>query len=87
MTVSADEIADALIKKMREEKHTLWMDPETHSQQHEFIQVLIDERAEKLRRHKALEDKVMGTVVVGSVLAVLGLIGAGSLDWLKEHIK
>ena len=85
--INADEIAEALIKKMREEKHTLWLDPEIHSQQHEFLQILINERAEKLRRYKALVDKVMGTVIVGAVLTLLGLLGAGALDWLKGHLK
>lgn len=85
--LTPDEVAEAIIKKLKEDHHTFWIDPEIHSAQHEFIRALIEERADKLERRKAIADKIAGSLILSSVLALIGLIGAGSMDWIRNHIK
>ena len=84
---SAEKIADAVIQKIRDDKHVFWVDPETHAEQHEFLQMLMTERAEKLARRKAIEDKIAGSLILSFILALIGLIGAGAMGWVREHIK
>lgn len=83
----AGRIADAVVERLKKDHHALWLDPETHSQQHEFIQDLIAERAEKLARRKKMEDYVAGSLVLGGVLTILGLVGSGVIAWLKGSLK
>ena len=85
--MDAEQIADAVVAKLKTGHHALWLDPETHSQQHEFIQALIAERAEKLARRKAIQDRIAGSLILSGVLAILTLIGAGALDYFREHVK
>lgn len=87
MELKPEDIADAVLAKLKEDKHIFWIDPETHSQQHAFIQTLIEERAEKAARRKALEDKIAGSLILGFIITLIGLIGAGALDWIREHLK
>lgn len=60
---------------------------ESHIDQHKFIQMLIDEREEKKRRRKALEDKIAGSLILSVILGAITLIGSGAMDWLRGHIK
>lgn len=80
-------LADEIVKRMKEEHHTLWLDPETHAVQHEFLQLLMSEREERIKRRKALEDKIAGSVLLSLIMGMVALIGAGALDWLRAHIK
>ena len=82
-----EEIAEAILKKLKADHHAFWIDPEIHSEQHEFIKSLIQERADKLMRRKAVEDKIAGSVILTVVLGLVGLIGAGALDWIRNHLK
>lgn len=85
--ITPEELADALIAQLKDKHHTFWIDPELHSQQHEFIRTLIAERAEKMARRKAIEDRIAGSLLLGFVLTVVGLVGAGFLEWVRNHIK
>ncbi len=87
-------LADEIVKKLKEDHHAIWLDPETHALQHEFIVVLMQEheerrqsKLEKDARRKAIEDKVAGSLVLSLILTLLGLLGAGALDWLRTHLK
>jgi len=82
-----DKLAAAIVQKMKDEKHIFWIDPETHSDEHDFIKMMIQERADKLARRKAIEDKIAGSLIISGVLVVIGVIGAGVLSWLREHLK
>lgn len=92
--IDASTLADEIVKKLKEDHHAVWLDPETHALQHEFIVILMEEheerrqaKIEKDKRRKAIEDKVAGSLVLSLILTLVGLIGAGSLDWLRSHLK
>lgn len=83
--ISADAIAQAIIQQMRESGHALWIDPETHASQHQFIAEMIEERRERQARRKRIEEKIAGSFILSGLLLVVGLIGAGALEWLRKH--
>jgi len=85
MIPTADDIAHSIIAQMKESGHTLWIDPETHATQHEFIAELIEERRERNARRKRIEEKIAGSVILSGLLLLVGLIGAGALEWLRKH--
>ena len=89
MTTQFDsqEVADHIIKRMKEDHHIFWVDPEVHSAQHEFLQILIEERADKKARNDRIKEKVVGSVVLSGIMALVGLLGVGALDWIKTHLK
>ena len=82
-----DALADKLVDRLKEHHHTLWLDPETHSTQHEFIQMLIVEREERKARRKALEDKIAGSLLLSAVMGLIYLVGSGAMDWIRSHLK
>jgi len=86
-TTTAKEIADAVIEQMKEGGHALWIDPETHANQHEFIAEMIAERKERKARRQRIEEKVAGSIILSGIIFVIGLIGAGFIQWLQEHFK
>lgn len=81
---TADNIAKAIIDQMKASGHTLWIDPETHAAQHEFIAELIRERKERMERRRRIEEKIAGSVILSALLLLVGLIGAGALEWLRR---
>ena len=83
---TADNIAKAIIEQMKASGHTLWIDPETHAAQHEFISELIQERKERKERRKRIEERVVGSVLLSAIVGLVTLLGAGSLGWLREHL-
>lgn len=85
--MNVEELARAVVEEMKQNHHTLWLDPEIHSTQHEFIKMLIDERAEKNARRERIKEKVAGSLVLSLILGLIGLVGAGLLDWVRTHIK
>jgi hypothetical protein len=87
MMVTPEEVADAILAKLKTDRHTFWIDPETHSEQHEFIKTLIDERAEKLARAKAIQDKIAGSLILSGILLIVGFIGSGVMDYIRAHLK
>lgn len=86
MAHGVDELADAIIRKMKEEHHVFWVDPETHAEQHGFLSLLMKEREEKLARRKRIEEKIAGSVILSGVLFLIGIVGAGVLDYLKRKL-
>jgi hypothetical protein len=72
---------------MKEDNHIFWVDPEVHSAQHEFLQLLIEERAEAKARRERIKEKIAGSLILSGILTLVGLIGAGFLDWIKVHLK
>lgn len=82
-----ETLAKALIKEMRENHHTLWIDPEIHSTQHEFIKMLIDERKEKQARRERIKEKIAGSLLLSAIITLITLMGAGTLEWLRGHLK
>ena len=85
--IDSKEVADYIIKSMKEDHHIFWVDPEVHSAQHEFLQILIEERADKKARNDRIKEKVVGSVVLSGIMALVGLLGVGALDWIKTHLK
>lgn len=81
-----EELAEAIIRKMVADHHTLWLDPETHAAQHEFIKLLMEERADRIARHKRIEEKIAGSLILSAVLVVIGFIGAGAMAWLRKNL-
>lgn len=82
-----DQLADAIIQKMKDEHHVFWVDPETHAEQHGFLAVLMQEREEKIARRKRLEERIAGSVILSTLIFVVGLIGAGAIAYLRDHLK
>ena len=87
MTATPEEVADAILAKLKDERHTFWIDPRTHSEQHEFIRTLIEERAGKLARTKAIQDKIAGSLILSGILVIVGFIGSGFMDYIRAHLK
>lgn len=87
MNPTADHIARSIIEQMKESGHALWIDPETHAAQHEFIAELITERRERNARRQRIEEKIAGSVILSAILLVIGFIGAGALEWLRSHLN
>lgn len=86
-TVSPQDLAKAILHEMKEGGHTLWIDPETHAEQHQFIAELIADRKERNERRKRLEEKIAGSLILSGLIVVVGFIGAGALEWLKKHLN
>lgn len=83
----ADKIAEAILQKIKDDKHIFWIDPKTHADQHEFLQVLMVERAEKITRRKALEDKIAGSLLLSAIIFLIGMLGAGLLEWIRPLLR
>lgn len=79
-------IAARVVEGMKNH-HAIWIDPETHAEQHEFISLLWDERKEKAARRKAIEDKIAGSLLLSLIVGAVTVMGAGSLQWLRDHLK
>lgn len=82
-----ETLADKLVEKLKQNHHALWLDPETHSNQHEFIQMLIQQREDKIARRKAIEDKIAGSVILSAIMGMIYLLGSGAMEYLRGHMK
>lgn len=85
--IDVDVLADTIITRMKQEHHVFWVDPEAHAEQHGFLALLMKEREEKLARRKRIEEKIAGSVLLSTVLLLIGLIGAGALGWLRDKLS
>lgn len=81
-----EELAEAIIKRLKEEHHTVWLDPETHASQHEFLKMLMDERGDRIARRKRIEERIAGSLILSLMLVVIGFIGAGVMTWLRKNL-
>lgn len=86
MSVDTEELATAIVEKMKAERHAMWMDPETHASQHEFIAQMILERKERAERRKRIEDRIAGSLILSAVLVIIGFLGAGMMTWLRRNL-
>ena len=81
--ISAHAIAKAVVEQMREEVHAMGIYPETHAR---FVAELIAEREDRRQRRKRIQDNIAGSVVLSTLLIIIGLIGAGVLGWLRKSL-
>lgn len=84
--VHIDRLAEAVVSKLKSAHHAVWLDPETHSQQHEFLKMLMADRAEKIARRKRLEEKIAGSLILSALIIVVGFIGAGAMAWIRRNL-
>lgn len=82
-----DQLAEAIVRRLKEHHHAIWLDPETHATQHEFLRMMMEERTERIARRKRIEEKIAGSIILSSIVVIVGLLGAGALDWLRGHLK
>lgn len=81
-----EQLAEAIIQKMKAEHHVFWVDPETHAEQHGFLALLMAEREEKIARQKRIEEKIAGSLILSAVLLLVGFVGAGAMAWLRKNL-
>lgn len=82
-----NQLADAIIQKMKDEHHVFWIDPEVHAEQHGFLALLMKEREEKIARHKRIEEKIAGSAILSGLLFLVGLVGAGFITWINRQLE
>lgn len=81
--ISANAIAKAVVEQMREEVHAMGIYPETHAR---FVAELIAEREDRRQRRKRIQDNIAGSIVLSTLLVIIGLIGSGVLGWLRRSL-
>ncbi len=81
-----DQLADAIVRRLTDQHHVFWIDPETHATQHEFIKMLMKEREDRIARHKRIEEKIAGSIILSAILVVIGFVGAGVMTWLRKNL-
>lgn len=81
-----DQLADAIVRRLKDQHHAIWIDPETHAAQHEFLKAFMEERAEQAARRKRIEEKIAGSLILSTILVVIGFIGAGAMAWLRKNL-
>ena len=84
--IDPSQLARAIIEEMKAGGHTLWIDPETHAEQHQFIAELIADRKERNDRRRRIEEKIAGSLILSTLLVIVGFIGAGAMEWLRKHL-
>lgn len=82
--VYIDKLAEAVVQKMKDDHHAVWLDPETHASQHEFLKLVMEERAERIARRKRIEEKIAGSVILTALAFVVTLLGVGFMEWLRS---
>ena len=85
--IDPNQLAKAILEEMKAGGHTLWIDPETHAEQHQFIAELIADRKERNDRRRRIEEKIAGSLILSTLLVVVGFVGAGALEWLRKHLN
>lgn len=80
------ELAQAIIEEMKLSGHEFWIDPKIHAEQHEFIAMIIKAQHERDARRERIKEKLAGSLVLSTILITVGLIGAGTLQWLRSHL-
>ena len=87
MELTAQQIAQAVIEEIKSSGHSSWVNSEAHALQHQFIAELITERKERMAKRERIKEKIAGSVILSTLFLIIGLIGAGALDWAKRHIS
>lgn len=78
-----DSLAEAIVRRLKDQHHAIWLDPETHAAQHEFLKLMMEERAERIARRKRIEEKIAGSVILSALAFIVTLLGVGFLEWLR----
>ena len=78
------EFAQAVVEEMVAHHHTLWIDPEQHVEQHEFIAEMIAERRERAARRQRIEERIAGSLVLSAIVGLITLLGSGVLNWFHR---
>lgn len=86
MTVDPTLLAKAIVDEMKANGHALWLDPEQHAVQHEFIAQMIEERKERSARRKRIEERIAGSLVLSAIVGLVALLGAGAMEWIRTHL-
>ena len=84
MNIDPTSLARALVEEMKAHGHAMWIDPEIHSSQHEFIAQMIEERKERQERRKRIEEKIAGSLVLSLIVGLVALLGSGLLNWIHK---
>jgi hypothetical protein len=84
--IDPNEFAQALVEAMKSAGHAMWVDGETHAEQHEFIAQMILERKERAARRRRIEEKVAGSLVLSGILLIISVLGVMTMDWFRKHL-
>jgi hypothetical protein len=84
--IDHSSLAKAIVEEMKAHGHALWIDPEVHSTQHEFIAQMIEERKERMDRRKRIEEKIAGSILLSMILLIITLLGVGAMEWFRKHL-
>lgn len=78
-----DRVAELLAEKLFNEKRALWIEPEQHHAQHQWIQskMLDEEEMRKLRR------KIIESAVIWAVPLIVGFICMVFWDGFVQFLK
>lgn len=82
-----DVLVDKFIDKLKNSRHTVWIDPETHAEQHVFISQMIEDRKDRAERRRRIEEKIAGSVILTAITGLVYLIGSGVMEWIREHVR
>lgn len=80
------ELVNVLIKTVKDNQHTFWIDPELHSNQHEFIAEFIAQRKAKEERIKKVQDYIAGSLILSTTLSFVAFLGYSINEYIR-HIK
>jgi hypothetical protein len=84
--IDTRRLAQGIVDEMKLHGHALWIDPEIHAMQHEFIAQLVKEREDKVERRKRMEERIAGSLVLSALLGVITLLGVGVLSWVRNQL-
>lgn len=77
-------MAKIVVSEMIAHGHTLWIDPEIHASQHEFIAEMIAERKEREARRKRIGEMIAGSLLLSLIVGLVALLGTGVLSWVHK---
>jgi hypothetical protein len=82
-----EQLAQRTSKLIIEKKRDLWVDPETHYEDHLFLRDYRKESASAKRRYEKLRDIVLGAVLSALALAVMAVLlsNIGDIAKLLGH--
>ncbi len=80
-----DTFAEVLAEKLRTTVRE--SDVTTHAEEHEYLRMLIQEAADKKARRDRIKERIAGSIILSGGITLLGFIGAGALEWLRDHLK
>lgn len=83
----AAELAKQIVEAMKASHSGVWIDPETHAEEHrqfrEFLRLQRETEEKRRDRRERLLDRVVGSAVVTGLLALVGFIGKATIKYLQ----